>query len=92
MSTRIMNTIVCFSAPFSLRDIDEMHHAGDYKILQDEEPTDLSEPSHLRVATFICLPSIAAGTRSRRIVRIDAGVLQHLLATTKPAGGLGLSA
>jgi len=80
----------CFSASFALRDNDEMHPAGDYKIPQDEESTDLSEPSHRRFATFICMPSIASGSRSRRIVRIDVGVLQHLLATTT-AAGLGLS-
>jgi len=86
MSTRIMNTIVHFSAPFTLPDLDEMHPAGDYKIVQDEEPTDLSRPSHRRVATFICLPSIAAGSRERRIIKIDPGLLEHLLSTANSAG------
>jgi hypothetical protein len=89
MSTRIMNTIVHFSAPFALPDIDDVHPAGDYKILQDEEPIEgLSRPARRPVATFICLPSIAAGSRGRRAVKIDPGLLRHLLATTNSSGEL----
>lgn len=83
-STRTTNTIVHFSAPFALPDLDdEMQPAGDYKIVQDEEPIDgLSWIAYRRVATFIHLPSIAQGSRLRRIVRIDPTVLEHLLEKT----------
>lgn len=83
-STRTTNTIVHFSASFALPDlVGEVHQAGDYKIVQDEEPIEgLSWLAYRHVATFIYLPSIAQGSRLRRIVRIDPKALAHLLATT----------
>jgi hypothetical protein len=80
-SIRTTNTIVHFSAPFALPDLgDEMQPAGDYKIAQDEEPIEgLSWLAYRRVATFIHLPSIAEGSRLRRIVRLEPVVLEQLL-------------
>jgi len=83
MSTRTRDTIVHFSAPFELPDIDGIHPAGDYKIVQDEELIEgLSRLAYQRVATFIHLPSISAGSRMRRFVKIDPVLLEHLLSAT----------
>ncbi|MDR9814736.1 hypothetical protein [Rhizobium hidalgonense] len=81
-STRTTNTIVHFSAPFALPDlVGEMHPAGDYKIAEDEELVDgLSWLAYRRTATYIHLPSIAQGSRLRRIVRIEPTALADLLA------------
>ncbi len=83
-STRTTNTIVHFSSPFMLPDLsEEMQPAGDYKVVQDEEPVEgLSWLAYRRVATFIHLPSISQGNRLRRIVRIEPKALERLLATT----------
>lgn len=87
MSTRTTNTIVHFSAPFELPDIDGIHPAGDYKIVQDEELIEgLSQLAYQRVATFIHLPSISAGNRMRQFVKIDPTLLEHLLSATPSHG------
>lgn len=87
-STRTTNTIVHFAASFTLPDlVGEIHPAGDYKIVQDEEPIEgLSRIAYRRVGTFIHLPSIAEGSRLRRIVRIEPALLHHLLETTNATG------
>jgi hypothetical protein len=82
MSTRTTNTIVHFSAYFELPDIDGIHPAGDYKIVQDEELIEgLSRLAYQRVARFIHLPSTSAGSRMQRFVKIDP-LLEHLLSAT----------
>jgi hypothetical protein len=82
MSTRTTDTIIHVSARFELPDIDGIHPPGDYKIVQDEELIEgLSRLAYQRVATFIHLPSISAGSRMRRFVKIDPVLLEHLLST-----------
>ena len=87
MSTRTTKTIVHFAAPFELPGIDGIHPAGDYKIVQDEELIEgLSQLAYQRVATFIHLPSISAGSRMRQFVKIDPALLEHLLSATPSHG------
>ena len=74
MSTRTTNT---------MPDIDGIHPAGDYKIVQDEELIKgLSRLAFQRVATFIHLPSISAGSRIQRPDKIDPTLLELLLSAT----------
>jgi hypothetical protein len=87
MSTRTTNTIVHFSQPFELPDIDGINPAGDYKIVQDEELIEgLSQLAYQRVATFIHLPSISADNRRRQFVKIDPTLLEHLLSAAPSHG------
>jgi hypothetical protein len=80
MSTRTTETVVHFSLPFRLPDLDEIQPAGDYKIEQDEELIEgLSRLAYQRVATFIHLPAISADTRTRQVLKIDPNVLEKLL-------------
>jgi hypothetical protein len=81
MNTRTKHTTVKFTAPFSLRGVDEIQPPGDYAIDDDEELIDgLSWLTYRRVATFIHLPAISSADRlNRQLVGIDYTGLEGAL-------------
>ena len=78
MSTRTKHTTVKFTAPFSLRGVDEIQPPGDYAIDEDEELIDgLSWLTYRRVATFIHLPAVSSTDRLKsQLVAIDHSELE----------------
>jgi hypothetical protein len=81
MNTRTKHTTVTFTAPFSLRGVDEIQPPGDYAIAEDEELAD-GPPwlAYRRVATFIHLPAISSTDRLRsQLVCIDHSELEGAL-------------
>ena len=81
MNTRTTHTTVKFTAPFSLRGVDEIQPPGDYAIDEDEELIDgLSWLTYRRVATFIQLPAVSSTDRLRsQLVAIDHFELEAAL-------------
>ena len=58
MSIRTSAKTVVFSRPFSLKGVDRVLPAGDYRVLTDEELIEgLSFPVYRRVATMLFVPS-----------------------------------
>jgi hypothetical protein len=81
MNTRTKHKTVTFTAPFSLRGIDEIQPPGDYAIAEDEELAD-GPPwlAYRRVATFIHLPAVSSTDRlKRQLVGIDHSELEGAL-------------
>ena len=78
MNTRTKHTTVKFTAPFSLRGVDEIQPPGDYAIDEDEELIDgLSWLTYRRVATFIHLPAVSSTDRLKsQLVAIDHSELE----------------
>jgi len=78
MSIRTKHTTVKFTAPFSLRGVDEIQPPGDYAIDEDEEVIDgLSWLTYRRVATFIHLPAVSSTDRLKnQLVAIDHSELE----------------
>jgi hypothetical protein len=81
MNTRTTHTTVTFTAPFSLRGVDEIQPPGDYAIDEDEELVDgLSWITYRRVATYIHLPAVASTDRLKsQLVAIDHSELEAAL-------------
>ncbi len=81
MSTRTKHTTVKFTAPVSLRGVDEFQPPGDYAIDEDEELIDgLSWLTYRRVATFIHLPAISStDCLKSQLVAIDHSELEAAL-------------
>jgi len=78
MNTRTKHTTLKFTAPFSLRGVDEIQPPGDYAINEDEELIEgLSRLTYRRVATFIHLPAVSATDRLKnQRVAIDHSELE----------------
>lgn len=58
--------------PFTLNGIEDVQPAGDYAVEQDEELIEgISFVAYRRVATFITLPAISAGSALLQSVTID---------------------
>jgi hypothetical protein len=72
MSIRTRAKTVIFSRPFSLKGIDRVLPAGDYRVLTDEELVDgVSFPVYRRVSTMIFLPAQFHRPGSVELVTID---------------------
>lgn len=58
MTTRTLITFLVFNRPFTLRGVDRILPAGEYRVATDEELIEgLSFPVYRRTATMIFLPS-----------------------------------
>ena len=80
MTERTTRTLVVFSGPFSLRDLDEVQPAGTYRIeTVDVELDNLSFLAYRRVSTTIELPAVASGSLKRQLVAIDPLELEAAL-------------
>jgi hypothetical protein len=72
MSIRTRAKTVIFSRPFSLKGVDRVLPAGDYRVLTDEELVDgVSFPVYRRVSTMIFLPAQFHRPGSVELVTID---------------------
>jgi hypothetical protein len=57
MITRTSNTLVVFSHPFELRDVDRTSPQGEYRVMTDEQLIEeLSFPVYRRTSTVIFVP------------------------------------
>jgi hypothetical protein len=75
MSTRTTTKIVTFARPFTLKGVDRVLAAGNYRVVTDEELIEeLSFPVYRRVSTMIFVPAKSAS--SVEMVAIDAQDLQ----------------
>ena len=72
MSIRTRGKTVIFSRPFSLKGVDRVLPAGDYRVLTDEELVEgVSFPVYRRVSTMIFLPAQFHRSGSVELVTID---------------------
>jgi len=72
MSMRTRAKTVIFSRPFSLKGVDRVLPAGDYRVLTDEELVEgVSFPVYRRVSTMIFLPAQFHRSGSVELVTID---------------------
>jgi hypothetical protein len=72
MSIRTSARTVTFSRPFSLKGVDRVLPAGDYRVLTDEELIEgLSFPAYRRISTMIFLPGKFHRSVSVELVTID---------------------
>jgi hypothetical protein len=72
MSIRTRAKTVIFSRPFSLKGVDRVLPAGDYRVLTDEELVEgVSFPVYRRVSTMIFLPAQFHRPGSVELVTID---------------------
>ncbi|MGO9799993.1 MAG: hypothetical protein ACLPQ0_11075 [Candidatus Binatus sp.] len=75
MTTRTTSKIVTFARPFTLKGVDLVLPAGNYRVVTDEELIEqLSFPVYRRVSTMIFVPAKSAS--SVEIVAIDPQDLQ----------------
>lgn len=80
MEVRTIRSTVRFSSQFMLHGFDAPQPAGEYQVEYDEEQ--IGGGTFLawrRVATFIHLPAVAAGSLTRQMVPIDPGELEAAL-------------
>jgi len=72
MSIRTNARTVSFSNSFSLKGVDRVLPAGDYRVLTDEELIDgLSFPAYRRLSTMIFLPAKFHRSGAVELVTID---------------------
>ncbi len=72
MTTRTTQTIVRFSAPFTLPGFDAAQPAGDYRVDQDEELLEVSSRlAWRRVGAFVHLPAIGIDGQTHQLAPID---------------------
>ena len=77
MPLRTSSKTVTFAAPFSLRGVDRILAAGNYRVVTDEELIEeLSFPVYRRVATMIFVPADSQNSSSVEMVAIDPRDLQ----------------
>lgn len=80
MTTRTIQTIVRFSAPFMLPGFDAAQPAGDYRVDQDEELLEVSSRlAWRRVGAFVHLPDIGIDGQTHQMVPIDPADLDAAL-------------
>lgn len=71
MTTRTTRTTLSFAAPFKLRGVDGVQPAGDYVVVADDELIDsVSRIAYRRVATMLCLPSLASPQSFSQLVAV----------------------
>lgn len=84
MTSRTIQTLVHFSAPFRLPDFDTLQPAGDYLVDHDEEAIEgASWLAWRRVGAFIHLPAISANGSTRQMVPINPADLDAALEKDK---------
>ena len=72
MLTRTTDKTVVFSNPFSLKGVDRILPAGEYRVVTDEELIEgLSFPVYRRVSTAIFVPAQSQQASSIEMVTID---------------------
>lgn len=72
MSIRTSARTVTFSRPFSLKGVDRVLPAGDYRVLTDEELIEgLSFPVYRRISTMIFVPGQFHRSVSVELLTID---------------------
>ena len=77
MSIRTSARTVTFSRPFSLKGVDRVLPAGDYRVLTDEALIEgLSFPVYRRVSTMVFLPAQFHRSGSVELVTIDPSDLR----------------
>lgn len=87
MQTRTRRSTASFRHPFFLAGLDDAQPAGEYDIDEDEQVVEgVSWIAWHRVATFIHLPAIRAGARSRQMVGIDHADLEAALELDRQRG------
>jgi hypothetical protein len=75
MTTRTTRKIVTFARLFTLKGVDRVLPAGNYRVVTDEELIEeLSFPVYRRVSTMIFVPALSAS--SFEMVAIDPQDLQ----------------
>ena len=80
MQTRTRRTTASFSHPFSLVGLADVHPAGDYDIVEDEEAVQgPSWTAWRRIATFIHLPAQGERAVTRQMVAINHADLEAAL-------------
>ncbi len=88
MTTRTSDKTVTFAHPFSLKGVDRIVAAGDYRVVTDEEfIEELSFPVYRRVATMILVPADSQNSSAIEMVSIDPRDLREAQdrdAATKP--------
>ena len=77
MLTRTSSKTVIFGHPFSLKGVDRVLPAGDYRVVTDEELIEgLSFPAYRRVSTMIFVPAQFYQASSVELATIDPLDLQ----------------
>jgi hypothetical protein len=77
MLTRTTDKTVVFSNPFTLKGVDRILPAGDYRVVTDEELIEgLSFPVYRRVSTAIFVPGQSQQASSIEMVTIDPADLK----------------
>jgi hypothetical protein len=77
MTVRTSSKTVTFVRPFSLKGVDRILAAGDYRVVTDEELIEgLSFPVYRRVATMIFVPAESGSASTVEMVTIDPQDLQ----------------
>jgi hypothetical protein len=72
MSIRTSGKTVTFNRPFSLKGVDRVLPAGDYRVLTDEELIEgLSFPAYRRVSTMIFVPTQFYQASSIELLTVD---------------------
>jgi hypothetical protein len=80
MTIRTTRTIVSFSQPFKLKDLDDIQPAGDYLLDTDEELIEgLSRLAYRRVATLLHLPSTSRPQSRTELVSVNPAELDAVL-------------
>src|ERR1700693_814201 len=80
MPLRTSSKTVTFAAPFSLKGVDRILAAGNYRVVTDEELIEeLSFPVYRRVGTLIFVPAALHHASSIEMVAIDPRDLQDAL-------------
>lgn len=88
MSTRITETMVTFTRPFSLTGIDAVQPPGTYEVVTEEEQIEgLSFVAFRRLATTLHLPASPAPGQRREVVTIDPAELAAALRADAAATG-----
>ena len=77
MTVRTNSKTVNFAHPFSLKGVDRILAAGDYRVVTEEELIEgLSFPVYRRVATMIFVPAESGNAATVEMVTIDPQDLQ----------------
>ncbi|MDH7797556.1 MULTISPECIES: hypothetical protein [unclassified Beijerinckia] len=80
MTSRTLQTVVCFSLPFALPGFDTLQPAGEYRVDHDEELIDgVSRLAWRRIGSFIHLPAIALHGSTQQMVPISPAYLDAAL-------------
>lgn len=89
LSTRITETVVTFTRPFSLTGIDAVQPPGAYEVVTEEEQIPgLSFVAFRRLATTMHLPANPAPGQRREAIAVDPDELAAALAADAAATGV----